>query len=115
MGSTREDLRVLPDETRRVFGYALNLAQLGERSRDVKMLRGPLAGLLEVVSDFDGDTYRAVYTVRLSGVVYVLHVFQKKSTQGIAIPKHELATIRARWRRAIAHHAQHYSTPLTRS
>jgi phage-related protein len=65
---------------------------------------GEFTGLIEVVDDFDGDTYRAIYTVKLAGVVYVLHVFQKKSTRGIATPKPALALIRERWQRAKAHY-----------
>jgi phage-related protein len=62
-----------------------------------------------VVDDFDGDTYRAVYTVKLAGVVYVLHVFQKKSTRGSATPKRELAVIRERLHRARIHYVTHYA------
>jgi phage-related protein len=109
MGSTRDDLRDLPDEPRRRFGYGLHQAQLGRHPRAAKPLRGAFAGLVELIDDFDGDTYRAVYTVKLAGVVYVLHVFQKKSTHGIATPKRELAVIRARWQRAKAHYAEHYA------
>ncbi|MGH7635173.1 MAG: type II toxin-antitoxin system RelE/ParE family toxin, partial [Gemmatimonadaceae bacterium] len=64
---------------------------------------------IEVVDDFHGDTYRAIYTVKLGGVVYVLHVFQKKSTRGITTPKPHLAIIRDRWQRAKAHYAAHYA------
>ncbi len=77
MGSSREDLRALPEEPRRVFGFALHQAQRGGHHRAAKRLTGELAGLIEVVDDFDGETYRAVYTVKLARVVYVLHVFQK--------------------------------------
>jgi phage-related protein len=108
MGSSRADLRALPEDPRRVFGFALHQAQLGRHHRAAKRLRGEFAGLIEVIDDFDGNTYRAVYTLKLAGAVYVLHVFQKKSTRGIATPKHELATIRDRWQRAKAHHAAHY-------
>jgi len=58
---------------------------------------------------FDGHSHRAIYTVKLARVVYILHVFQKKSTRGIATPKHELAVIRERWRRAREHYATHYA------
>jgi phage-related protein len=58
------------------------------------------AGVLEILDDFDGDTYRAVYTVRFTGAVYVLHAFQKKSKHGIATPKAELNLIRQRLRQA---------------
>jgi phage-related protein len=66
--------------------------------------------LVELVDDFDGGTYRAVYTAKLAGVVYVLHVFQKKSKHGIATPKRDLAIIRRRWKEARWHHATHYPT-----
>ena len=60
----------------------------------------PGSGVLEIVDDFEGDTYRAVYTVRFAGAVYVLHAFQKKSRRGIATPKPELELIERRLRRA---------------
>lgn len=67
------------------MGYALHLAQCGEKADNAKPLTGfKGASVLEIVDDFDGDTYRAVYTVRFAGAVYVLHVFQKKSKKGIA-------------------------------
>jgi len=108
MGSAREDLREMPDAVQDVLGYALHQAQLGEYHPAAKQLRGTLGGLIELVEDFDGDTYRAVYTVKLAGVVYVLHVFQEKSTHGIATPKREIALITDRWQRAKAHYAAHY-------
>lgn len=66
-------------------------------------------GLVEVVDNFDGDTYRTIYTVKLAGVVYVLHVFQKKARRGIATPKPDLGVIRERWQRAKGHHTAHYA------
>jgi phage-related protein len=66
-------------------------------------------GALEIVDDFDGDTYRAVYTVKFAGVVYVLHAFQKKSKKGIATPKHEIELINARLKQAEEHHRNRYS------
>ena len=109
MGSALADLRRFPDPVQDVVGYALHIAQLGEHPPEAKRLKGELAGILEIVDDFDRSTYRAVYTVKLAGVVYVLHVFQKKSTHGIATPKRELAVIRTRWQRAKAHYAEHYA------
>ena len=61
-----------------------------------------------IVEDFDGNTYRAVYTLKLRGAIYVLHVFQKKSTRGIATPRREIELIKARYARAREHHAAHY-------
>ena len=64
--------------------------------------------MLEVVDDEDGDTYRAVYTVRFAGVIYVLHAFQKKSKKGIRTPKHEVEIIKARLKTAEAHYQENY-------
>jgi phage-related protein len=80
-----------------VFGYALHLAQIGERHPQAKPLQGfGSAGVLEIVEDWRGNTYRAVYTVRYAARVFVLHVFQKKSRSGIATPKPDLDLIRNR-------------------
>ena len=97
IGSTRKDLLALPEEVVDVFGYALYLAQTGSRHDQAKPLRGfGSAGVLEVVEDRRGDTYRAVYTVQFAVRVFVLHVFQKKSRSGIATPKPDLDLIRNR-------------------
>jgi phage-related protein len=99
IGSSKKDLRALPGEVVDVFGYALYLAQIGSRHDQAKPLRGfGSAAVLEVVEDFRGNTYRAVYTVRFESRVFVLHVFQKKSKSGISTPKHELDLIRERLR-----------------
>src|SRR6267143_1520359 len=97
IGSSRDDLRSFPDEVRRVMGFAINDAQNGDEHPRAKALKG-FGGrsVLEVVDDEDGDTYRAVYTVRFAGVIYVLHAFQKKSRKGIETPKHEIDVIKAR-------------------
>ena len=108
IGPSLADLRACPERVEDLVGYALYLVQEGTHHPRAKQLRGPLHGLVEVVADHDGDTYRAVYTVKLRGAVYVLHVFQKKSTHGIATPKHELALILQRLRQAQAHWAIHY-------
>ena len=87
----------LPARVVDVFGYALYLAQVGERHEQAKPLRGfGSADVLEVVEDWRGDTYRAVYTVRYAMRVFVLHVFQKKSKKGIATPKPDLDLIKDR-------------------
>lgn len=96
------------------IGYALYGAQRGEQPRQAKRLKGELGGIIELVDDFDGNTYRAVYTVKLSGVVYVLHAFQKKSTHGIATPRREIQLIKERYARAREHHAAHYGSKETR-
>jgi phage-related protein len=97
VGSSREDLSGFPDDVKRRMGLALRIAQKGGKHRDAKPLKGfKGAGVLEIISDFDGDTFRAVYTVRLRGVIYVLHAFQKKSRSGIKTPLNEIEKIRSR-------------------
>jgi phage-related protein len=97
VGSSKSDLAEFPDQARREVGYALYLAQIGVKAIKAKPLRGfGGAGVLEVVEDSQGDTYRAVYTVKFRGMVFVLHVFQKKSKHGIATPKADIEIIRAR-------------------
>jgi phage-related protein len=101
IGSSRDDVREFPEEVRLRVGGALWEAQLGRKAGWAKPLKGYAgAGVLEVVDDFDGNTFRAVYTVRFTGVVYVLHAFQKKSKSGIATPRHEIALIERRLKRA---------------
>src|ERR1044071_7752562 len=91
IGSSHADLRAFPRETRRAIGYALYFAQMGDKHPSAKPLWGFRgAGVLEIVEDHDGSTYRAVYTVRFSDAVYVLHTFQKKSKKGIETPKHDI-------------------------
>jgi phage-related protein len=107
IGSSKKDLRRFPEEVQRVTGYALWLAQLGAKHTDAKPLAGfGGAGVLEVVEDYDGDTYRAVYTVRLADAIYVLHAFQKKSRHGAATPAHEMDLVRARLKQAEQLHAR---------
>ena len=101
VGGSKEDLREFPEDVRRRVGGALWDAQIGRKAPYVKPMKGfGGAGVLEIVDDFDGDTYRAVYTVRFAGAVYVLHAFQKNSRRGIATPKAELDLIEQRLKRA---------------
>lgn len=110
VGSALNDIRRLPAPVQDVVGYALHVAQLGEHPPEAKRLKGELFGIIEIVADFDRGSYRAVYSVKLAGVVYVLHVFQKKSTRGIATPRREIELIKERYRWARAHHAMHYGS-----
>ncbi|MGX9429786.1 MULTISPECIES: type II toxin-antitoxin system RelE/ParE family toxin [Bradyrhizobium] len=103
VGSSQKDLRAFPSAVRSEIGQSLFEAQLGEHPRHAKPLKG-LGGVLEIRDNFDGDTYRAVYTVRFEGVLYVLHAFQKKSTSGIATPQRHMDLIRQRLRDAEAIH-----------
>lgn len=97
VASSKKDLMAMPEDVQDSFGYALHLAQIGQKHPDAKPLKGfGSAGVLEVVEDFQGGAYRAVYTVRYATAVYVVHCFQKKSTQGIATPKPDVALIKTR-------------------
>ena len=99
VGPTRRELKEFPRPVQRAIGLALYAAQLGEMPPDAKPLKGfGGAGVVELVEDHRGDTYRAVYTVRFATKIYVLHVFQKKSKRGIATPQKEIELIRARLR-----------------
>lgn len=103
IGSSRKDLQALPKEVQRFFGFALDFAQRGEKHQDAKTLKGfGGAGVLEVVEDDIGGTYRAVYTVRFAEAVFVLHAFQKKSKRGIATPKEDIDIIKNRLKVAAA-------------
>jgi phage-related protein len=103
IGSSKKDLMALPAQVVDIFGYALYLAQTGERHDQAKPLRGfGSAGVLEVVEDWRGDAYRAVYTVRYAARVSVLHVFQKKSKKGIETPKADVDLIKERLKAAAA-------------
>ena len=104
VGASKKDLLAMPDDVIDVFGFALHLAQAGKKHDQAKPLKGfGGAGVLEVVEDHLGNTYRAVYTVKIADAVYVLHCFQKKSKQGIETPKHDLDLIRERLKAAQAH------------
>jgi phage-related protein len=97
IAGSRDDLRDFPNEARRNVGFALAFAQQGEKHPSAKPLKGfKGSGVLEIVADHRGDTYRAVYTVRFARVVYVLHAFMKKSNTGIKTPKREIDVIERR-------------------
>ena len=105
MGSSLKDLKRFPPLVQNRVGYALGQVQDGDEPNSAKALKG-FGGrsVLELVDDFDTDTYRAVYTVRFAGVLYVLHAFQKKSKKGAATPQHEIDLIKSRLRDAEAHY-----------
>lgn len=105
VGRALDELRALPAPVQRSMGFALRFAQGGVKPDNVKPLQGfKGAGVLEIIENYDGDTYRAVYTVTLAGVVYVLHCFQKKSKRGIATPKQTMDLINQRLQVAEAIH-----------
>jgi phage-related protein len=104
MGSTLKALRKSPEEVKDGIGYALELVQKGEKPANAKPLKGFRgASVLEIVEDFGGDTWRAVYTVAIADAVYVLHFLQKRSKKGIATPKQEIDLVKKRLREAMEH------------
>lgn len=110
MGSSRRFIREMPAPVQDAFGRALYLAQIGRKALSAKPLRGFAgASVLEIVEDHDGDTYRAVYTVRFERAVYVLHVFQKKSRRGIATSQQDIALIRQRLSEAEEDYGRRYA------
>ena len=104
VGSSKKDLKEMPEDVQDVFGFALGLAQAGQKHDAAKPLKGfGSAGVLEVVESDEGGTYRAVYTVRLDHWIYVLHCFQKKSSHGIGTPRPDIDLIRERLKAAEMH------------
>lgn len=101
LGDSLQALKAFPAAVQDEVGYALYLAQRGGKHVSAKPLKGFGSGVLETVSDHRGDTFRAVYTVRLAGRVFVLHAFQKKSTRGNATPQVEIELIKRRLKQAI--------------
>ena len=107
MGNSKADLKTFPAEVQDVMGYALDFAQQGKKHPDAKPFKGfGGAGVLAIVDDYDGNTYRAVYTVKFAEAVYVLHCFQKKSKHGIATPKQDVELIERRFKRAQEHYTE---------
>lgn len=113
IASSKDDLSSFPKAARYEMGFALEPAQRGGKSPDAKPLTGfKGAGVLEVVDDHRGDTYRAVYTVKFKDALYVLHAFKKKSKSGIATPKHHIELIRDRLKSTEIDHAQRYGAKI---
>ena len=106
IGTAKKDLLSFPQEVISAMGFALGVAQLGGKHPHAKPWKGEGGGIFEVVEDFTGNTYRAVYTVRFADVMYVLHAFQKKSTKGITTAKTDVAMIKARMKLAQAERAK---------
>ena len=103
IGSSYKDFREFPDSVQDSMGYALYQAQIGLKHGSAKPLKGfGGAGVLELVADHVGDTFRAVYTVKFATAVYVLHAFQKKSKSGIKTPTEDIELIQRRLKAAEA-------------
>jgi phage-related protein len=108
IASSKRDYRQFPPRVQDNLGFELFLAQTGQHPPSAKPLRGLGSGTVELVEHFDGDTYRAVYTVRFSAAVYVLHAFKKKSKRGIKTPQRDVDLIRRRLKDAEQDHAQRF-------
>ena len=109
LASSKRDYGEFPDRVQDNLGFELFLAQTGQHPPSAKLLKGLGSGTVELVADFDGDTYRAVYTVRFSEAVYVLHAFKKKSKHGIKTPQADLNLIKRRLRDAESDHARRFA------
>jgi phage-related protein len=108
--SSLADLKKFPREAESHIGFALQSAQRGNKHPDAKPMKGfGGASVIEIVENYDGDTYRAVYTMKFAEAIYVLHAFQKKSKSGIVTTKHDLELIKARLSRAKELHALNVS------
>ena len=100
VGSSLKELSSFPDNVKRDIGYALHLAQIGEKATNAKPFKG-LNGVFEIVDDYKTDTYRALYLVKMGDKVYVLHAFQKKSKTSIKTPQREIELIKNRYKQAL--------------
>ena len=112
LASSRRDYREFPSRVQEEFGFELFLAQTGQHPPSAKILKGVGSGVLELVGDRGGDTYRAVYAVRFERVIYVLHCFKKKSKRGIKTPQSDIDLIKKRFRDAETHYATRQSREL---
>lgn len=93
--SSHKDLKEFPPEVQDEIGYALYVAQVGDKHPKAKPLKG-FPGVMQVRSDYTRNTYRAVYTTKIGDTIYVLHAFEKKSKRGIGTPKREIDRIKRR-------------------
>ncbi len=102
LGDSLRELKTFPSPVQDEMGYAIYLAQCGQKHVSAKPLKGLGSGVLEVVSDHRGNTFRSVYTVRFVDRVFVLHAFQKKSKSGVATPRADIELIKQRLKQAVA-------------
>lgn len=105
-GSAKKDFMVFPEAVQKDMGVALFLVQLGGTPPQAKPWKGSGPGVFELIEDHRGDTYRAVYTVRIAERVHVLHAFQKKSKSGIKTPLADVRLIEQRLRDVLARHGR---------
>jgi len=109
VGSSRKDIQEFPEDVKDDIGYALYEAQNGRKPAAAKPLKGfGGAGVLEIIENHSGDTYRAVYTVNFTDVIYVLHCFQKKSKSGVETPRQDIELIKRRLKAAEQDYSDRY-------
>ena len=108
IGSSLDDIVRFPSEVQRTIGFALSAAQYGGKHLAAKPWKGEGPGILEIVRNYDGDTYRAVYTIRFERAVYVLHAFQKKSPRGLETRQSDVALVRQRLKVAQQDYEERY-------
>jgi phage-related protein len=113
VASSKRDYGKFPARVQDTLGFELFLAQTGQHPPSAKPLKGFGTGVVELVENFDKDTYRAVYAVRFGEAVYVLHAFKKKSKQGIKTPQHEIELVKQRLRDAEHDHTQRFKKERT--
>jgi phage-related protein len=108
VASSKRDYKAFPARVQDGFGFELFLVQTGQHPPSAKPLKGLGSGTLELIENFDGDTYRAVYTVQFREAIYVLHAFKKKSTRGVRTPQVDVDLIRRRLKAAEEDHARRF-------
>ncbi len=108
VGSSKKDFMAFPAGAIADMGYALGVAQLGGTHPSAKPWKGDGSGVFELAEDHDGDTYRAVYTVRFKEIIYVLHAFQKKSKSGIKTPQTDVDMVKRRLKAAQEDHNRRF-------
>lgn len=101
-GASKKDFTSFLIDVQKDMGVALFVVQLGGTPESAKLWKGLRAGVYELVDDYRGDTFRAVYIVRLADAVHVLHAFQKKSKSGIATPQPDVKLISTRLKTVLA-------------
>jgi phage-related protein len=114
VGSSKDDLLAFPERVKDEIGLCLSVAQFGGKHPKAKPWKGEGPGVLEIVEDHRGDTYRAVYTVRFEHAVYVLHAFQKKSPKGIRTAQTDVELISRRLKATKEEYEARYGKPPKR-
>lgn len=113
VGSSKRDFVSFPETVKGEMGNALGVAQFGGKAPSAKPWKGLGPGVLEIVESYEGNAYRAVYTVRFEKAMYVLHAFQKKSPSGIRTAQRDVDLVGERLKTATKDYEGHYGTPKT--